>query len=460
MRRLAIVLSAFWSMHAMSLPIDIDTLVLTQPESVGMSSAQLDKLDDVVLQAIKKSQIEGAVVAVSRRGEPVYFSAHGTSNPKTGAPMRKDNLFVMMSSTKPVTGVAAMIAVEQGLFDPSDPVHKYIPGFKDIQVAVLKTPQDRDVSPAYVFASQNGEVNFLKRMADNIVAKFTDGYMWHIPEYRTVAVNRPITIHDLLTHTSGLGSYGLGNATSDWGREIWDKAKFSANNHTLESYIDTVTKGPLDFQPGTRWTYSPLIGLDVVARIIEITSGKPFDRFVQEHIFNPLDMRDTHWLHALPVEKKSRLVTLVYDERKTGKKADSIEVDKSRYVSGSVGLVSTARDYLHFENMLVNKGTLFGQRVLKESSVRKMSTNYVGDLFGQSGKGEGEGFGYSVSITLDPERVKLQRSKGAFGWAGAFGTISWSEPATELSVVVMVQQPTKDFSYAIAKAVSQALTDR
>ena len=459
MRGIAIVISAFWSIQTVSLPIDIDTLELTRPESLGMSSAKLSELDQVVATAIDKGSIKGAVVAVSRRGEPVYFSAHGKANPTTGTPMRKDNLFIIMSSTKPVTGVAAMIAVEQGLFDPRDPVYKYLPGFKDIEVAVLKTPQDRDVSPAYVFGPQNGEVNFLKRMADNVVAKFTDGYMWHVPEYRTVAVNRPITIHDLLTHTSGLGSYGLGNATSDWGREIRDKAKFSANNHTLESYINSVAKGPLDFQPGTRWTYSPLVGLDVVARIIEITSGRPFDKFVQEHIFNPLDMRDTHWLHALPVEKKSRLVTLVYDEPKKGKKVDLIDVDKSRYVSGSVGLVSTARDYLHFENMLVNRGTLFGHRVLKESSVRTMATNYVGDLFGQSGKGEGEGFGYSVSITLDPERVRLKRSKGAFGWAGALGTISWSEPATELSVVVMVQQPTKDFAYAIAKAVSQALTD-
>lgn len=442
----------------MSFPIDIEQLELSAPESVGMSSAKLSEIDDVVATAIADGKIEGAVVAVSRRGKPVYFSAHGTDNAKTLSPMQKDNLFIMMSSTKPVTGVAAMIAIEQGLFDPNDAVEKYIPQFKDIQVAVLKNPIDKDISPAYVWSTSGESANFFTRMADTLMAKFTDGYLLHVPEHRTVAAHRPITIHDLLTHTSGLASYGLGVAVSDWGAALGDKAGFSSSDYTLESYIDLVAKGPLDFQPGTRWMYSALVGLDVVARIIEVTSGQAFNTFVQQHIFDPLDMRDTYWLQALPEEKRARMVVLTYGDGKKDKNGD-LSNYKSRYFSGSVGLVSTARDYLHFEQMLVNKGTLFGQQILKESSVATMSSNQIGDLYGRSSKGKGEGFGYSVSVTLDPTKSMMQRGKGGFGWAGALGTTSWSDPARELSVVVMVQQPTEDFPQKIAKVVTQAVTD-
>ena len=450
------------SVKVVAFPIDFDNLVLIKPETVGMSSSELLKLDDVVRKHITDDTIQGAVLAVSRHGKPVHFQAYGISDISKGSPMRKDSMFHMMSSTKPVLGVAAMIAVERGFFSPQDEVQKYIPSFKDMKVAVL---QGRDSSPKLVWADTDKEPGFFARMAGELIGRFTGSYMMHVPEYTAVSADRPVTIHDLLTHTAGVGTYGLGTAVSGLGAVMGNKTEFVNSDHTLETFVDFVAEALLDFQPGMRWMYSGTIGLDVVARIIEITSGQPFNVFVQENIFNPLDMRDTHWWQDSPLEKQSRLVVRPDSGVKDkGKKIDAATTKKareSRYYSGSVGLVSTARDYLHFEQMLVNGGQLLGNRVLKESSVELMSTNQIGDLFGRNGKGKpgGEGFGYTVSVTLDPDAAMMPRSKGAFGWAGAFGTISWTEPKTQMAVVLMVQQPTKNFPYEIAKVLSDAIID-
>jgi len=450
------------SVKVVAFPIDFDNLVLIKPETVGMSSSELLKLDDVVRKHITDDTIQGAVLAVSRHGKPVHFQAYGISDISKGSPMRKDSMFHMMSSTKPVLGVAAMIAVERGFFSPQDEVQKYIPSFKDMKVAVL---QGRDSSPKLVWADTDKEPGFFARMAGEMIGRFTGSYMMHVPEYTAVSADRPVTIHDLLTHTAGVGTYGLGTAVSGLGAVMGNKTEFVNRDHTLETFVDFVAEALLDFQPGTRWMYSGTIGLDVVARIIEVTSGQPFNVFVQENIFNPLDMRDTHWWNDSPVEKQSRLVVRpdsgVKDKGKKFDAATTKKARESRYYSGSVGLVSTARDYLHFEQMLVNRGQLLGNRVLKESSVELMSTNQVGDLFGKNGKGKlgGEGFGYTVSVTLDPDAAMMPRSKGAFGWAGALGTISWTEPKTQLAVVLMVQQPTKNFPYEIAKVLSDAIID-
>ena len=450
------------SVKVVAFPIDFDNLVLIKPETVGMSSSELLKLDDVVRKHITDDTIQGAVLAVSRHGKPVHFQAYGISDISKGSPMRKDSMFHMMSSTKPVLGVAAMIAVERGFFSPQDEVQKYIPSFKDMKVAVL---QGRDSSPKLVWADTDKEPGFFARMAGELIGRFTGSYMMHVPEYTAVSADRPVTIHDLLTHTAGVGTYGLGTAVSGLGAVMGNKTEFVNSDHTLETFVDFVAEALLDFQPGMRWMYSGTIGLDVVARIIEITSGQPFNVFVQENIFNPLDMRDTHWWQDSPLEKQSRLVVRPDSGVKDkGKKIDAATTKKareSRYYSGSVGLVSTARDYLHFEQMLVNGGQLLGNRVLKESSVELMSTNQIGDLFGRNGKGKpgGEGFGYTVSVTLDPNAAMMPRSKGAFGWAGAFGTISWTEPKTQMAVVLMVQQPTKNFPYEIAKVLSDAIID-
>ena len=390
------------------------------PEEVGMSDDGLNQISDVIGQFIAAGKIPGAVVGVARRGKVIFLEAQGVADEDTRAPMQHNSLFQMASSTKPVTGVAAMMMIEEGLFKPGDTVESYIPEFKGIQVAVLKEPADEDVSPQYVLEEA--------------------------PPHRLVDAHHPITIHDLLTHTSGLASYGLGMAVSnrDW------------QDDSLATWIPKLAAGPLDFQPGTRWAYSPLAGLDVVARIIEIVSGTPFNDFVQARIFDPLDMKDTHWI--LPEEKTPRLVVFRGDKGafrgdKGGFRATS------RYFSGSVGLISTVRDYLHFEQMLLNAGELFGTRLLSPESIALMSGNKVGTLYREKGDTEGLGFGYTVAIDLNVEKAQSPRSAGAFGWAGAFGTMSWTEPERELTAVIMVQQATEDLHIEIARAIGEAIVD-
>ena len=376
------------------------------PEEVGMSGERLNAIRDVVQEFIDEGRIQYAVVGVARRGKVVYFEAQGVSDEK---PVRKDAMFHMASSTKPILGVAAMMVIEEGLVSPFDPVEKYIPEFKGIQVAVLDEKADKKTS---------GKKGLEKE-----------------PGYRLVDAHRPVTIHDLLTHTSGVSGRALGRT-----REIQHEGD------TLATWIPVVAEGPLNFQPGTRWGYGG--GLDVVARVIEIVSGMPFNEFVQKRIFDPLDMKDTHWI--VPKDKLHRM--LVYVEGKAG--------TPTTYFSGSWGLVSTARDYLHFEQMLVNKGELFGNRLLKPESVEMMSTNQAGDLFDNGGKGgAGIAFGYTVSITVDPELANSGRSAGAFGWGGAAGTVSWTDPKEELAVAIMVQQPTRDLPFKIAEAVGAAIDD-
>ena len=375
------------------------------PEEVGMSGERLNRVRDVVQEFIDEGRIQYAVVGVARRGKVVYFEAQGVSN--TQAPVQADTMFNMASSTKPILGVAAMMMIEEGLVKPSDPVEKYIPEFMGIKVAVFKEQADKKTS------RKNG----LKK----------------VPEHRLVDSHRPVTIHDLLTHTSGISGRSLGKA-----RER------RRESDTLATWIPIVAEGPLNFQPGTRWGYGG--GLDVVARVIEVVSGMPFNEFVQKRIFDPLDMKDTHWI--VPKDKLHRM--LVFVEGKAG--------TPTTYFSGSAGLVSTARDYLHFEQMLVNKGELFGNRLLKPESVEMMSTNQVGDLFAAAAKGgAGVAFGYTVSITVDPELAKTGRSAGAFGWGGAGGTVSWTDSQKELAVAIMPQQPTAGLSVRIAEAIGAAI---
>ena len=375
------------------------------PEEVGMSRERLTRVRDVVQEFIDEGRIQYAVVGVARRGKVVYFEAQGVSNQE---PVQKDAMFHMASSTKPILGVAAMMVIEEGLISPSDPVEKYIPEFKGIKVAVLDEKADKKTS---------GKKGLKKE-----------------PGYRLVDAHRPVTIHDLLTHTSGISGRALGRT-----REIQHEGD------TLATWIPIVAEGPLNFQPGTRWGYGG--GLDVVARVIEIVSGMPFNDFVQKRIFDPLDMKDTHWV--VPKDKLHRM--LVFVEGKAG--------TPTTYFSGSWGLISTARDYLHFEQMLVNNGELFGNRLLKPESVEMISTNQAGDLFDNGGKGGARvAFGYTVSITVDPEVANTGRSAGAFGWGGAAGTVSWTDPKEELAAVIMVQQLT-EMPLRIAEAIGAAIDD-
>jgi CubicO group peptidase (beta-lactamase class C family) len=389
------------------------------PEAVGMTGTGVEQIAEVVRLFIDAGKIPGAVIGVSRHGKVVYLEPHGVMDEDAGTPMREDTIFRMASSTKPVLGVTAMMMIEDGLFNARDPVEIYIPEFKDIQVAVLEEPADENISPQYVLEEP--------------------------PPHRLVDPHRPVNIHDLLTHSSGLATYGLGMAVAQWD---WQ------DGETLATWIPKVAAGPLDYQPGTRWAYSPSIGLDVVARIIEVVSGEPFNELVQRRIFDPLDMKDTHW--HLPENKASRQVVLQQDEGVYAGAKAGFRMPPG-YFSGSFGLVSTAHDYLNFQEMLLNRGILFGKRILEESSVALMSGNRMNIPYVSKSGRDGLGFGYTVEVTLDPDEARSPRSVGAYGWGGAFGTMSWTEPHKELNVVIMVQKLTEDFHDEIAKAIHAAI---
>lgn len=389
------------------------------PEDVGMSSERLQQINIVMQRHIDAGDIQGAVTVVARRGKLVHFETHGLMDVDTGKAMDPDAIFIMMSSTKPLLGVAAMMMIEEGLIRPEDPVSKYIPEFANMQVAVLKDPMDEEISPYSV----RGD----------------------IPEYRLVPAHRDITIHDLLTHTSGLASSGLGSAIA--GRRQRDPGA------TIASEIPKYGSNALDFQPGARWTYSPGIGLNVVSRIIEIVSGKPFDEFISERILEPLGMNSTYF--NVPPEFHNRRVNI--DGRDMSRFFDG---PPTTYFSASGGLSSTAGDYLRFEQMLANGGELFGNRLLSPRSVRMMSSNQIGDLYkGFSRTQEGMGFGYTVGVTVDPITSNARRSAGAFGWGGAFGTRSWTDPEEELTAVIMLQQPFGPAQYDFENAVQAAIIE-
>ena len=405
-----VVLALICAAHGMANGIPVG-----DPESVGMSSERLERIGQAMAKHIDAGNIQGAVTVVARHGQVVHFEAHGFMDDNRSRPMQKDALFIMMSSTKPVLGVAAMIAIEEGLMRPSDPVSKYIPEYAEMQVAVLSDPSDADVSPLRVDRNE-------------------------IPPHRTVPAVRPVTIHDLLTHTSGVSSGGLGAALAP-----------RTERDTLASYIPKVGEQLLDFQPGSRWVYSGATGLDVVARIIEIVTGQDYLAFVQARIFDPLGMVDTHY--NVPSSKADRRV--IIEGRDMAR-----YFNKTTYFSGSYGLTSSARDYLHFEQMLINGGALFGQRILSPRSVSRMASDQTDGLYrGFTQSDKGSGFGYTVAVVLDPIVANSRRGKGAFGWGGAFGTRSWSDPVEGITGVLMLQQPHRGAQYDFENALQQAIID-
>ncbi len=413
-------------------------LPMAKAESVGMSTEGLKRIDEVMQEHIDAGRINGAVTMVARRGKVVHFSTHGKMDVKRNREMEPDAIYYMASSTKPVIGVATMMMVEEGLISLSDPVSKYIPEFAAAKVAVLqqapnssqgsfeKSPKQKkpkQKSPKQKNPSQKNAKQKKSRK--------------EVPEYRLVLADTPLTIRHLLTHTSGLMSGGIGSAVNPVKRTSTD---------TLETYVARLAKVPLDFQPGTRWAYGNASIHAVLPRIIEIASKTPFEEFVQKRILKPLEMNDSHF--NLPSEKESKRVVVLFKGQQVKKKG------------GGMGLSSSAEDFLHFQQMLLDGGELFGNRLLRPESVEAMRSNQVGHLFGSGKKGQkGMGFGYTVAVTLDPNLVANYRGKGSFGWGGAGGSMSWTDPENELAAVIMLQQPRGSMQRDFARAIHEAIID-
>jgi CubicO group peptidase (beta-lactamase class C family) len=418
--------SLFWGLmtsQASAEPMHTPTkMPMAKAESVGMSTEGLSRIDELMQKHVDAGHIQGGVTIVARRGKVVHFSTYGEMDVEKGRAMEPDAIYLMASSAKPVIAVAVMMLIDEGLLSPSDPVSKYIPEFADMKVAVPAEPADRGASVKSV-DPKSKEWDKDKEWGKEKEWDKDKG-KGDVPEHRLVPVDTPVTIHHLLTHTSGL----TGGAVQP------------THDDTFATYVPKLGNVPLDFQPGTRWAYGNATIHAVLPRIIEIVSETPFYEFMRERVFNPLEMNNTYF--NVPSDKKSKRVVLKgfdFSQKKKG-----------------WGLSSTAEDYLHFNQMLLNGGELFGRRLLSPASVEMMSSNQVGDLFSTAGKKgpKAMGFGYTVAVTLDPIAAGNNRGKGSFGWGGAGGTSSWADPENELVAVRMLQQERGgNFEKAVREAI-------
>jgi CubicO group peptidase (beta-lactamase class C family) len=403
-----------------------------RPEDVGLSSERLDRIHDAVQRHIDAGSISGAVTLVARHGKIAHLEAHGLMDIESKRAMPKDGVFRLASMSKPITAVAVMMMVEEGKVRLSDPVSRFIPEFKSMKVAVAK-PNARGGGAAP--ASPGGP----------------GGRGGPPPEVDLVSATREITIRDLLTHGSGLMSNGLGNATAG-------AAATRGPDDTLATYIPKLGAVALDFQPGTLWRYSGLAGFDVLSRVVDIASGKPYDQFLRERLFDPLGMKDTGF--ALTPAIQPRLVTL-YRRGQNGleRVPDQGGLSSATYFSGAGGLVSTVEDYAQFATMLVNGGELNGRRYLGPRTIELMASNHTGEMAGgQMGMSpKGIGFGLGVQVVEDPVAADRRVSKGAWGWAGAYGTNVHIEPAADMVQIILMQTSTpalqRDFENAVAQAI-------
>ncbi|HXM41298.1 MAG TPA: serine hydrolase domain-containing protein [Bryobacteraceae bacterium] len=383
-----------------------------KPEDAGMSSERLRRIHEAIQRHIDAGEISGAVTLVARRGRLVHFEAHGLMDIESKRPMQKDAIFRIASMSKPITGVAVMMMLEEGKLRLNDPVSKFLPEFKDSKVAV---------------------------------ARGASGQFYLVP------ADRDLTIRDLLTHTNGLMTGGVGSKAGP---------PRPAAGDTLAAYVPRLAAVPLDFQPGTQWAYSGLAGPDTLSRIVELVSGQTYDEFLRTRIFEPLGMRDTFFYP--PDDRRPRLATL-YSKSPNGlMRAENQDgFSLKTYFSGGGGLMSTAEDYLQFAQMLLNGGELHGSRLLSPRTVDLMESNQVGDMFnGKLGRpAHGMGYGLLVGIVEDSVAAGLRVSTGSFGWDGAYGTQTWIDPREKMVTIVMIQTQVSSVQRDFENAVMQAIVE-
>jgi CubicO group peptidase (beta-lactamase class C family) len=416
LRKSLVKIAVFVVLSAM--PLVGVTLPDAKPEEVGLSSERLQRIHQMLQRRIDAGDIAGAVTLVARNGRIAHFETHGRMDIETNKPMAKDAIFRLASMTKPVTGVAIMMLVEEGKVRLTDPVSRFIPEFKDMKVAVARSS-----------STASGQA----------------GRGAALPQFYTVPAEREITIRDLLTHTSGLVSGPISTA---------EAAKVARKpNETLADYIPRLGSVPLEFQPGSRWSYSPGAGFDTLGRIVEIASGMSFDQFLKQRIFDPLGMKDTFFS---PTE--DRIPRFATNYQKTAKGLEKQpDPGPTRYFSGSGGLRSTAEDYALFAQMLVNGGQLNGKRLLSPRSVELMGSVYAPDTL--PGRPRGEGFGLSVRVVSDAVARTTPLSNGSFGWSGAFGTHFWVDPKQKMFAIYLVQTSNPEIQRDFENAVMQALIE-
>jgi CubicO group peptidase (beta-lactamase class C family) len=399
----------------LALPLAAASIQGAKPEDVGLSAERLQRIHDVMARHIQAGDITGGVTLVARKGRLAHLEAHGVIDLESRKPMPKDALFRIASMSKPITGTAILMLLEEGKIRLTDPVSKFIPEFRGMKVAV---PQQQAAAAA---AAE--------------------------PQFYTVPASREITIRDLLTHVSGLVSGPISTA---------EASKYARQpNETLADYIPRVGAVPLEFQPGSQWRYSPGAGFDTLGRIVEIISGETFDQFLRERIFDPLGIKD---LYFKPGESGLPRLATVYRKNGTGlEKQPRPDFANLKYFSGAGGLVSSTEDYLQFAQMLLNGGQLNGKRLLSPKTVELMAAVHVPDTL--PGRPKGRGFGLSVQVVSDAVAANLRVSDGSYGWDGAFGTHFWIDPKEKIVGILMVQTPNQEVSRDFENAVMQAVVE-
>ncbi len=383
--------------------------MLVKPEEVGLSSSRLARIGDHMKRYIDAGKIAGTLTLVARRGQVAYLEPLGHLEIERRRPVTADAVWRIYSMTKPVTSVGLMMLYEEGRFQLDDPVHRFIPSWQNLRV-------------------------------------FVGG---NYPTFKTAAAERPMTIRDLLSHTSGL-TYGFMERTNvDAAYRKLGVADQTRSGYTLQDMVETLAELPLEFSPGTRWNYS--VATDVIGHLIEVISGQRLDAYLRERILDPLGMRDTGFV--LEDQQVARFAAN-YERQGDGslKMIDNPEQSNYRkrsFFSGGGGLLSTAPDYFRFTSMLQNMGELDGVRLLGRKTVELMTMNHLPggqDLTDLAQAGmftetayAGVGFGLGFSVAQSPARAQILGSAGEFAWGGAASTAFWIDPAEDLIVIFMTQ---------------------
>lgn len=372
---------------AVSKPASGSSTGPTGNPSGGIDAERLARIPERMKSFVERGRAAGMVTLIAHRGKVVQLSAIGVQDLESNSPMKEDTIFQIASMTKPITCVAVMMLAEEGLLAITDPVEKFLPAFATVQIREKKEGEDLE------------EVRKPKRK---------------------------ITIRDLMTHTSGMSS-----GYPDGFKDLFEK-----RNRTLADAVDAFPTRFLDFEPGARWSYSNM-GIATLGRIIEVVLGKSYEAFLEERIFKPLGMNDSHFF--VPEAKRSRIATIY---KLDGDKLSKAEVDLYRvgakYAAPEAGLYSTAPDLFRFYQMMLNGGTLDGKRLLSKATVELMTQVHTGEL--KTGFSPGMGYGLGWSVVRNMEGMFRLNSIGAYGHGGLWKTYGFIDPRKELIGIILMQR--------------------
>ncbi len=368
-----------------------------KPESIGLSTPRLQKMSDAFKREVDKGTLPGATVMVARRGQIGWFDAIGKQSPAASAPMTHDSIFRIFSMTKPIVSVGIMMLLEEGQFLLNDPIAKYIPEFSDQKVGV----------------ENNGKLDL-------------------------VPLTRPITIQDLLRHTSGITYDHTGNGLV---QQLYKQTRLRSRKITNAEHATLVASLPLICQPGAEWNYSR--STDILGRLIEVVSGKTLGAFLTERILAPLQMAETAFNTG--AENADRLAEPFATDPWTGEKVQLFNMlEKPAMESGGGGLVSTTMDYARFCQMLLNGGALEGNRIIGRKTLQLMASDHLGPevkLNGHLVALPGHSFGLGFAVRTHEGMAPFAGSVGQYFWSGIAGTFFWIDPKEELFAVLMAQGP-------------------